>query len=298
MRFEVCRIVPEKYFEITGVSYIGEPHSNTAMFITKKVEHLLNALCSVSECLIFVENGVEVSDSLREKHAFFFSKKPQLEYAKFAAEFAKERFKEEKKLRFNLMPGGYYQSEDSEISKDVYIEPSCVIGPDVQIGTNAKILAGCVIRRSTIGSNFLANEYAVIGSNGFTMAEDEGENKYRIPTLGRVVIGNNVEVGAHDNISCGSGGDTVIEDNVKIDALVHLGHDAHIHENVEITAGGIIGGFDELGDHAYVGINAALRNRINIGENAIIGMGSTVTKSVDANITVAGNPARIFEKKR
>lgn len=296
MRYAVDRIVAGKSFDIVGMSYIGAPRSNTAMFITKKVEHLLSALDSVDECLIFAEREIEVPEHLVNKHAFHFSEKPQLSYARFANEFSDARFEEEKKLKFNLMPGGYYVSEDVTIPDDAYIEPGCVIGPDVQLGKNARILAGTVIRHTTVGDDFLSNEYAVIGANGFTMAEDEDGNKFRIPTLGRVVIGNHVEVGAHDNISCGSGGDTVIEDFVKLDALVHLGHDVRLQENVEITAGGIIGGFDNLGVHSYVGINAVLRNRINVGENAVIGMGSTVTKSVDANVTVAGNPARLFVK--
>lgn len=298
MRYQVSRIVSGKDFDITGMSYIGAPRSNTAMFITKKVEHLLSALEAVTECLIFAETGVTVSENLKDSHAFHFSKAPQLVYARFATQFAEERFKEERKLRFDLAQGGYYVSSDVVIPNDAYIEPGCVIGPDVQIGKNARILAGTIIRRATIGDDFIANEYAVIGANGFTMAEDEAGNKLRIPTLGRVIIGNDVEIGAHDNISCGSGGDTVIDDHTKIDALVYLGHDVHLHENVEITAGGIIGGFDELGDHAYVGINAVLRNRITVGDNAVIGMGSTVTKSVNANITVAGNPAKLFEKRR
>jgi UDP-3-O-[3-hydroxymyristoyl] glucosamine N-acyltransferase len=296
MRLNVSKVVPEKSFNIIGMSYIGAPRSNTAMFITKKVEHLLSALELVDGCLVFAETGIEVSEGLTEKHAFHFSEKPQLSYARFAKEFADERFKEEKKLKFNIMSGGYYVSEDVDIPDDAYIEPGCVIGPDVQFGKNARILAGSIIKHTSIGDNFLSNEYAVIGANGFTMAEDEEGNKFRIPTLGRVVIGNNVEVGAHDNISCGSGGDTVIEDFVKLDALVHLGHDVRLQENVEITAGGIIGGFDNLGVHSYVGINAVLRNRINVGEYAIIGMGSTVTKSVEANVTVVGNPARLFVK--
>ncbi len=298
MRLDFSSIEAEKYFDIVGISYIGAPKSNTAMYITKKVEHLLNTLDAVKECLIFAEDGIRVPEKLMSSHVFRFTKSPQLEYARFAARFAEERFKEEKKLKFSLEPAGYYSSSDISIPEDAYIEPGCVIGPDVQIGKNARILAGAVIRRATIGDDFIANEYSAIGTNGFTMTEDEYGNKFRIPTLGRVVIGNNVEIGAHDNVSCGSAGDTIIEDNTKIDALVHLGHDVHLHRNVEITAGGIIGGFDILGNHAYVGINAVLRNRIIVGDNAVIGMGATVTKSVEANVTVAGNPARRFERKK
>lgn len=295
--FNVNRFSPDHSFDISGTSYIGAPRSNTAMFITRKVETLLNALSEVSECLVFAEEGISVSDELKKKHAFVFSGKPQLEYARFANQFAEERFKEEKKLKFILTSGGYYTSEDTIIPEDAYIEPGCVIGPDVQIGHNARILAGAIIRRSTIGDNFLANERCIVGANGFTMADDESGNKTRIPTLGRVIIGNNVEIGTLNNISCGSGGDTVIEDNVKTDSLVHIGHDVHLHKNVEVTAGVTFGGFVEANEGAYVGVGSVLRNRINLGDHCFIGMGSNVTKSVDANIVVAGNPAKPFIKK-
>ncbi len=296
MNMNVNIVVPEKDFDIVGFSYIGKPRSNTAMFITKKVEHLLGALINVKECLVFAETGISVSDTLKNLHAFHFSKSPQFAYAGFAQKYAEARFVEEKNIKFNMTSVGYYVSSDVVIPEDAYIEPGCVIGPDVQLGKNVRVMSGSVIRRSTIGDDFIANEHAVIGTNGFTMAEDELGNKCRIPTLGRVIIGDDVEVGAHDNISCGSGGDTIIDNHTKIDALVHIGHDVHLHENVEITAGGIVGGFVDMGDHAYVGINAVLRNRIVIGEYATIGMGSTVTKSVDAGITVVGNPAKLHKK--
>lgn len=298
MEYRVSRIVGDRDFPINGMSYIGAPRSNTAMFISKKVERLLSALEPVNNCLVFAEEGINVPESIYGKHAFYFTSKPQLEYAKFATKFFEERTAEEAKLQYNLTSGNYYVSETARIGENAVIEPDCLIGHGVTIGKNARILKGTVIRHATIGDNFISNEYAVIGAYGFTMAEDDEGNKIRIPTLGEVEIGDNVEIGAHDNISCGSAGNTVIEDYVKIDSLVHIGHDVHLSKNVEITAGGIIGGFDDLGEHAYVGINAVLRNRISIGENTIVGMGSTVTKSYGPDITIAGNPARLFVKAK
>ncbi len=297
MEINVSRYSTNHSFSITGASYIGAPRSNTAMFITKKVERLLSALESVDECLVFAEEGITVSESLNNKHVFLFSKKPQFEYAKFANEFAEERFENERKLRFILMPGGYYVCEDSFIDDNAYIEPGCVVGPDAKIGKNAKLLANCVVRRCTIGDDFIANENSVIGANGFTMAEDDDGNKIRIPTLGRVIIGNQVEIGTHNNVSCGSGGDTIIEDNVKTDSLIHIAHDDHLHRNVEVTAGVTFAGFVEAKEGVYVGVGSVLRNRITIGEHAFIGMGSNVTKSVEAGVVVAGNPAKPFIKK-
>ena len=165
------------------------------------------------------------------------------------------------------------------------------------IGKNARIHSGAKIRNSKIGDNFIAGENCTVGTFGFTMAIDECGNRTRIPTLGMVYVGDDVEIGALSNISCGSGGNTVIDDHVKIDSLVYIGHDVHLSSNVEIPAGAIIGGFDELGKNVYIGINATLRNRIKIGQNAVIGMGAVVTKSVDDNTTVIGNPAKPYEKK-
>jgi len=267
------------------------------MFITKKVEYLLPYLRDVKECLVFAEIGMVVPNDLIKKHAFEFSQSPQLAYCRFVEKIAKKRFEIEKGIKFNLSPGGYYISEDSLIKSDAYIEPGCVIGPDVQIGSNAKIYANSVIRRSTIGDDFLANENAVIGSNGFTMTVDNCGNKIRIPTLGRVIIGNNVEVGSHNNISCGSAGDTRIDDHVKLDALVHIAHDVHLHSNVEVTAGVTIGGFLEAGEGTYIGLGSVLRNRISLGEHSFVGMGSNVTKPVASSNVVVGNPAKPFEKR-
>lgn len=284
-------------FDVSGVSYIGDPRPYTAMFVTKKVEHLLNKLQNVSYCLVFAENGMIVSDSLQKDNYFSFSDNPQREYAQFVNALYEKRSREERKRKYVLHPKGYYIGENVKIGANAYIEPQCIIGHDVVIGEDASILFGTVIKNSIIGDGFLANEYAVIGSFGFTMTEDENQNKFRIPTLGKVVIGNHVEIGAHDNISCGTGGSTIIEDYVKIDALVYVGHDVYLEKNVEITAGSIVGGFARLGSNAYLGINSTVRNRVILGENSIVGMGSNVTKSVEANKTVTGNPAKIFINK-
>lgn len=283
----------EKY-SVRGVSYAGEPRSNTALYITAKVAHLLENLRGVENCIVFAQAGMVVPEELREKHQFRFSDNPQLAYAQFAEQFAAEMEREERKLRYLYKEPGYYISETAVVGEDAYIEPGCLIGHHVVIGDHARILAGAVIKNAIIGNWFLANEYAAVGMNGFTMAENEQGNRMRIPSLGRVLIGDCVEIGAHDNISRGSGGDTVIEDNVKVDTLVHIAHDVHLRKNVEITAGSIVGGYTDIGKGAFLGVNCALRNRIQIGDGSVIGMGSTVIHPIRSNVTAAGNPARIL----
>lgn len=292
MEINVNAICSEHSFMIAGASYAGSPKSNTMMFITKKVGHLVDALENVDECLVFLENGIEVSNALKERHCFVFSDNPQLEYARFATQFAEQKMAQEAELGYELTAGHYYIGKGCVIGKNAYIEPGVLIGHGVVIGDNAVILAGSVIKNAVIGDNFLCNERAVVGAFGFTMAEDEAGNKYRIPSLGRVVIGNNVEVGACCNVAMGSCGDTVFEDYVKLDALIHIAHDVHLCKNVEITAGAVLGGFANLGVKSYLGLNSTIKNRIDLGSHCIIGMGAAVIRPVEDNCTVAGNPAR------
>lgn len=293
MQYDVSRIDTDYHFNITGVSYIGNPRSNTVMYIGRKIAEQLKKLESVEQCLVFAEKGIEVPADLRKRHAIFLVENPQLEYAKLAIQLERMQAEEDKKYGYSDSEGSYI-SETAVIGEGAYMEPGCFIGHHVIIGGNAVLLKGTVVKNAVIGDRFLANEYAVIGANGFTIAEDEESNKMRIPSLGRVIIGNDVEVGAHNNVSRGSGGDTVLDDYVKLDAFVHIGHDAHLMKNVEVTAGGIVGGYDTVGEKAFLGLNAALRNRIEIGDRALLGMGAVVTKSVAKDTVVAGNPAKMF----
>ena len=278
--------------EIKSASYIGKPKSNTIMYITKKVEVLLDKLYDVENCLIFCEDTIDIPVRLSKIHTFKKTSNPQLDYARYISNLAYE--KEQKKLHRNykLTEDGYYIGENVIIGKNSIIEPLCFIDHDVVIGDNARIYSGTKIRNASIGNNFVAHENSVIGAEAFTMARDENNNLTRISTLGKVIIGNNVEIGMLTNISVGTAGDTVIEDFVKIDSLVYIGHDVTLKHNVEITSGVIIGGFATIENNVLMGINSTIRNRITIDEKSIIGMGSVVTKSIPDNCIMVGNPAK------
>ena len=294
----VDTICPGYDFKVSGVSYAGAPKNNTVMYTTKKVEHLLESLTSVSESLVFVETGSIIPEGITEKNAIFLTDNPQYEYARFVDKIAEQRKEEEKSIKYIFTDGGYYVSETAVIGENSYIEPGCIIGHGVKIGKNATILAGSVIKHAIIGDDFFCNEKAVIGSYSFTMADDNKGNKYRIPAMGKVIIGNNVEVGANNNIACGSTSDTIIDDYVKLDALIHIGHDVHLRKNVRITAGVTVAGFVDAGEKAYFGVGANIRNRINIGKNTVIGMGAVVTKGFDDDVTVVGNPAKVLRTNK
>lgn len=282
---------------INGVSYIGEPVSNTVMYVTKKAESLLTNLERADNCLVFCDTAIIVPDEIAKKHCITKSAHPQLDYVRYVEAFTKAREEPQKNRTYHVTKNGCYFGEHVIIGKNALIEPLCLIDHDVVIGENARIRTGCKIRNAIIGDDFTANENAVIGSSGFTMTHDEKGNLLRIPNLGKVVIGNHVEVGALADISAGTAQNTVIGDYVKIDACVHIAHDVKIASNVELTSGTMTGGFVTIENDVFVGINATLRNRIVIGAHSCIGMGSVVTKNVPSYSTVAGNPARPFMKQ-
>ncbi len=287
----------ENNVTIKGASYIGEPKSYTVMYISKKVEHLLKNLEGIEGSLIFAEEGIDVPDAYAEKNRFVYTENPQREYAEYMQIYADRKWNADKGRHYTLTNEGYYLGENAKIGDNACIEPGCLIGHDVIIGKNAHIRAGVKIKNAVIGDDFIANENAVIGADGFTMAIDLKGNKFRIPTLGKVIIGNGVEIGALNNVSVGSGRDTVIEDYVKLDALVHVGHDVRIKKNTEVTAGVIISGFAVIGEDVFIGVNASVRNRVELADSCFIGMGANVTKSVNGQEIVAGNPAHPIRKK-
>ena len=291
------RVQTDKGFYIYGVSYIGNPKPNTAMYVAKKVEKLINALEFVDDCLVFAEKGIEPSKKILDKHCFIFCDNPQLEYAKFADKFMQEELKREQSTKYDFFNASSIATT-VKIGKNVYIEQGCFIGADVIIGDNVKILAGSIIKHAIIGNNSIIRENTVIGNSAYTIVNDDNGNSMRMPDLGRVIIGDNVEIGALTGVERGSAGDTIIEDYVKIDMHVVIGHDSVIHKNCHIIAGAVIAGFVTVGENSFVGLNAAIKNRTNIGENVIIGMGATVLKDASNNTTIVGNPGRELVKKK
>lgn len=294
MEYLVNKLNPNYNFAVRGVSYIGNPKMCTVMYVSKKISYLLRNLERCQSCLVFIEKGIEISDKLKEKNCFINCENPQLSYARFVNEFAQERRNIDNKRKYKLTDEGYYLGENVRIGCNAYIEIGCLIGHDVIIGANAVILSGSIIKNAIIGDDFFCNEKAIVGASGFTMCKDENGNNYRISTLGKVIIGNHVEIGTFNNISSGGCGDTIIEDYVKLDTLIHIGHEAHIHKNAELTAGIVVGGFADIGENVFIGINSSIRNRISVGSNSRIGMGSNVIRDVEEEKTMIGNPAKIM----
>lgn len=292
MEYNISQIDSNYDFIVRGASFIGNPRNNTILFVTAKVKKLLANLNGCEECLVFAEEGIEIPELLKARNCFIMAKDPQLEYANLAVEIEKEEKIKDKAKKYSLTEGGYYIGENVSLGKNSYIEPNCLIGHDVVIGDNAHIGFGSTIKNAVIGNDFSCNDYTCVGTDAFFMAE--GERKFRIPSFGKVIIEDNVDLSCSVIIERGFNSDTVIGQNTKIDSAVVIGHDVCLGENVVITCGANIAGLVNVGNDTFIGMNATIKQRLNIGEKAMIGMGSAVMTKVKDNVSVLGNPAHKF----
>jgi UDP-3-O-[3-hydroxymyristoyl] glucosamine N-acyltransferase len=119
----------------------------------------------------------------------------------------------------------------------------------------------------------------VIGADGFGMAMDEGR-WLKIPQIGRVVIGNDVEVGASTTIDRGALDDTVIEEGVKLDNQIQIGHNCHIGAHTAIAGCTGIAGSTRIGRHCMLGGNAMISGHLTIADRVVISGGTLVAKSI------------------
>jgi acyl-[acyl carrier protein]--UDP-N-acetylglucosamine O-acyltransferase len=174
----------------------------------------------------------------------------------------------------------------ASIGRGVVIEDDVTIGEGTTIGHNAVILAG-----TRIGRFCDIQAGAVIGDAGFGFERDGDKRPLRMVHLGGVRIGDRVEIGANTCIARGALGDTILEDHVKVNNLVHIAHNCRIGEGTMIGACADLCGSLEIGRNCWIAPNCSIRQKLVIGEDAIIGMGAVVVRDVEAGVTVYGNPA-------
>ncbi len=163
----------------------------------------------------------------------------------------------------------------------VSLGAGAVVGNEVRIGEHARIGARVVIEgRSQIGKRALILPGAVIGSRGFGNYHD-GEMWHEIPQLGRVLVGNDVEIGANTTIDCGALGDTVIGDNVRIDNQCQVAHNVVIGPQTALAAQVGIAGSTQIGAGCMLGGQAGVNGHIRITDRVILNGGAVVYQSIE-----------------
>ena len=201
-----------------------------------------------------------------------------------------------------------FLGQDVKTEKDVIIEPSCVVGPNASIGEGSHILAGSVIganvqigRNCTIGPSatithtFIGDGVIIhpgvaIGQDGFGFAMGPSGHK-KVPQIGRVIIQDDVEIGANTTIDRGANRDTIIGEGSKIDNLVQIGHNVVLGRHCIIVGLVGISGSATLGDFVVVAGQAGIIGHVTVGSGAQIGGGSGVHRDVEPGEKIMGYPS-------
>jgi len=179
---------------------------------------------------------------------------------------------------------------DAVIGAHAVIGEGCSIGDRVVIGRHARLYPRVVIYHDcVIGDRLIAHAGVVIGADGFGIAMD-GDHWIKIPQIGRVVIGNDVEIGANTTIDRGALADTVIEDGVKMDNQIQVGHNVRIGAHTAIAGCVGIAGSANIGTYCRIGGSAGILGHLQIADHVEIASFSLIGKS----IREAGSYAAIY----
>ncbi len=170
--------------------------------------------------------------------------------------------------------------ERATIGERVYIGAGTVIGDDCDVGDDCVLHARVVLYAHTrVGARTIIHSGAVIGADGFGMAE-EGGRWLKVPQIGRTLIGDDVEIGANTTIDRGAIGDTVIEDDVKLDNQIQIGHNCHIGAHTAIAGCVGIAGSTTIGRNCKIGGAAMISGHLEIVDGTSVSAGTFVFDSI------------------
>lgn len=167
------------------------------------------------------------------------------------------------------------------LGERVSIGANAVVGAGVEIGADTMISAGAVIYSGVrLGSRCIIHSGAIIGADGFGFARERDGSQIKVPQIGGVVIGDDVEIGACTTIDRGAIGDTVIADGVKLDNQIQVGHNVRIGAHTVIAGQAGVSGSTVIGTRCTIGGRVAISGHLVIADDVVIGGGTSVPGSI------------------
>lgn len=186
------------------------------------------------------------------------------------------------------------------IEDNVFIGPGCIVGPGATIGADTRLISRVTVAHACqIGRRCIVHPGAVIGSDGFGYAKDS-ERWVKIPQLGRVVIGHDVEIGANTAIDRGALGDTVIGDGVKLDNLVQIAHNVQIGEHTAMAGCVGVAGSTVIGKRCAIGGQVGIVGHLQIADDVTVMatslVGGSLTRPGVYSSSMPAEPAEQWRK--
>ena len=291
------KIIGDPTMVITGVSEIQNGRESTITFLSNS--KYKKYLPSTGASAVVVSEA-----SLLDNKPGIVHHNPQLAIAKILGEFTpklqytsgvNENAYVDSKAKigknvtigpFSVIEAGVIIGDDSNIGSHTVIDQKTSIGKNCKIFSNIHIYHG-----TNIGDNAIIHSGTVIGSDGFGFVTDKDIN-HKIPQNGYVIIGNNVEIGANCAIDRGTIGDTIIEDQCKLDNHVHLAHNVRLGKGCLLTAAVTIAGSVEVGEFCIFAGHVGVAPHVKIGARSVLAAKTGVSKSLTGGKVYAGMPAR------
>ena len=285
-----------KDFDVTCVSSLNNIKNNSLLFyseltnfkfkIKDNIQYNLKKLEKYENIVIIATEEIKKKTDV----PIISSKNPRLDFQRIIMEF----FSEEE-FKSGIHPSATLEY-NVQLGKNVYVGANCYIAKDVIIGDNTKILSNTVIFGITkIGKNCVISSNSTIGSEGFSFSFDETEFIH-FNHIGEISIGDNVWIGSNCTVEKSQIGQTVIEDHVKIDDIVHVGHNSIIKKAAQITAGSVISGRAKIGKGCWVAPNSVIDAGCEIGDGCIVGTASLVMSNFPKNSVIVGSPGKLLRK--
>ena len=282
---------------ISGVSEIQNGRESTITFLgNSKYKKYLS---STKASAVIVDEPSLLNDKSGIIH-----KNPQLAIAKILEEFSQNN-----NINIGISKKAYV-SPSATIGKNIsighfsVIEDEAVIGDNTVIGSNTTISNNTSIGNNCsissnihiynnckIGNNCIIHSGTVIGSDGFGFVTENGTH-HKIPQNGNVIIGDNVEIGSNCALDRGTIGDTIIEDQCKLDNHVHLAHNVRLGRGCILTAAVTIAGSVKVGEYCTFAGHVGVAPHVEIGSHSTLAAKTGVTKTLTGGKVYAGMPAR------
>lgn len=182
------------------------------------------------------------------------------------------------------------------VSAGVKIHPNVTLYEGVSIGEGSVLHSGVSVRRNCeIGCNCIIHNSSTIGSDGFGYAKDEEKRWLKIPQVGRVVLEDDVEIGANTAIDCASVGETRIKRGAKIDNLVQIGHSCTVDEDALICSQTGLAGSSSIGKRVILAGQVGIAGHLHVGDDAVLTAKSATSHDVEPGKVISGIPG--FDNK-
>lgn len=273
--FEFCKI--------SSVTSINETSDESLAFLI----HPEQLQVSINECrgLVLVPPAYHNLEGVNTFNCKFLCvDDPKYFFAALLDSHYKSDFQEEISL---INVHGTNIHSTAKISRHALVEEGATIGKNTIVSAGVNISSA-----TSIGDNVVIGANSVLGGIGFGFAVRKGYPPMRIPHFGNLQIGHNVEIGSGTHIDRGTFLTTVISDDVKIDNGVHIAHNAIIGKRTLVIAHAEISGGVQIGEDCWIAPNVSIKEKVKIGNNVLVGIGSVVLKDIQSNQIVAGVPAR------